>query len=200
MEEGRPSRRRCGCRRWVAGTNRQTHREHIVYHFHKWEAAVCRLVQLGSTTAIKKGWRTENGSRIRENAMTLRVATFNVENLYSRPVAMNHLDNADGQPVLDDFHRLNSLLREPVFTQAIKDEIETLVDKYRLLDRTVKHDRMILREVRGKLWTDHQDGTRTWEATGADDFLGWVELVREAIDDRAIRNTARVIAEGSAGI
>ena len=24
-----------------------------------------------------------------------------------------------------------------------------------------------------------QDGTRTWEATGRDDFLGWAELVRE---------------------
>src|SRR5437773_2702841 len=132
--------------------------------------------------------------------MTLRVGTFNVENLFSRPAAMNHLNNADGRSVLDDFHRLNSLLREPTFTDPIKQEIETLIDKYKLMDRTVAHDRIILREVRGKLWQQHQDGTRTWEATGADDFLGWAELVREPIDDRVIRNTARVLAEVSADI
>jgi endonuclease/exonuclease/phosphatase family metal-dependent hydrolase len=132
--------------------------------------------------------------------MNLRIATFNVENLFSRPVAMNHLNNADGQPVLDDFRELNELLLEPVFTDPIKKKIERIVDLYKLLDRTAKHDRMILREVRGSLFTDHQDGTRTWDATGSDDFLGWAELVREAISDRAIQNTAKVLAEVSADV
>jgi endonuclease/exonuclease/phosphatase family metal-dependent hydrolase len=130
----------------------------------------------------------------------MRIATFNAENLFSRPVAMNQSDNAIGQPVLDDFHQLNSLLKETVYTANIKTQIETLVDKYKLLDRQAAHDQMILREVRGHLWQQHQDGSRTWIASGANDFLGWAELVREAIDDRAIQNTARVIAEVSADI
>jgi endonuclease/exonuclease/phosphatase family metal-dependent hydrolase len=113
---------------------------------------------------------------------------------------MNHLNNDDGQPVLDDFHHLNSLLREPEFTEPIKGEIETLVDKYHLMERHVTHDRMVLREIRGKLWQQHQDGSRTWTATGADDFLGWAELVREPVDNLAIHNTARVLAEVSADI
>jgi endonuclease/exonuclease/phosphatase family metal-dependent hydrolase len=130
----------------------------------------------------------------------MRIATFNAENLFTRPVAMNQDEYAIGQPVLNDFHTLNSLLKEAVYTNAIKSQIEALIDKYKLLDRKAKHDRMILREVRGKLWQQHQNGSRTWLAKGSDDFLGWAELVREAIDDRAIKNTARVLAEVSADI
>jgi endonuclease/exonuclease/phosphatase family metal-dependent hydrolase len=130
----------------------------------------------------------------------MRIATFNAENLFSRPVAMNQSELEIGQPILDDYHQLNRLLKEPIFTDAIKQQIEILVDKYKLTDRTAEHDELILREIRGKLWQQHQNGTRTWKAGGSEDFLGWVELVRDAIDDRAIKNTARVIAEVSADI
>jgi endonuclease/exonuclease/phosphatase family metal-dependent hydrolase len=130
----------------------------------------------------------------------MRVATFNAENLFSRPAAMKYVRWSDGQPALDDFQRLNSLLRQPKYTAAIKRQIEALVDKYRLTDRRATHDQLILGEIRNKLWTQHKDGTRTWVAQGSDDFLGWVDLVREPIDDQAMRNVARVIAEVGADI
>jgi endonuclease/exonuclease/phosphatase family metal-dependent hydrolase len=130
----------------------------------------------------------------------MRIATFNAENMFSRPAAMNHPDNEVGQPVLDDYHRLNRLLKARVYTAVVKAEVEELVDRYKLMDRAAQHDQLILRVIRGKLWQQHQDGTRTWEAAGSADFLGWAELVRQAIDDRAIKNTARVLAEVSADI
>lgn len=130
----------------------------------------------------------------------MRLASFNVENLFVRPRAMNHADPALGQPVLDDFRELNMLLQAAEYTPEIKTRIEALIDKYKLLDRGAAHRDMILREVRGKLWTQHEDGTRTWQAAGSQDFLGWVELVEEAITDQAIENTARVIAAVDADI
>src|SRR5688572_4194612 len=130
----------------------------------------------------------------------MRIATFNAENLFSRPAAMNHPDNEVGQPALDDYHRLNRLLKVRVYSAAVKTEIEELVDRYKLMDRAARHDQLILRVIRGKVWQQHRDGTRTWTAAGSADFLGWAELVRQAIDDRAIKNTARVLAEVSADI
>lgn len=130
----------------------------------------------------------------------MRIATFNAENLFSRPVSMNFPENSIGQPVLDDFKRLNELLQKTTYTSAVRKQIEKLNDKYKLADHSAKHEQLILREIRGKLWQQHQDGTRTWIAKGARDFLGWAELVRETIDDRAIDNTALVIAEVSADI
>jgi len=130
----------------------------------------------------------------------MRVATFNAENLFSRPAAMKYVNWADGQPILDDFQRLNWLLKQDEYTADRKREIGALIDKYRLTDRAAKHDQLVLREIRGKLWTQHNDGTRTWKAKGSGDFLGWADLAREPIDDRAIQNVARVIAEVAADI
>ncbi|MBI5655899.1 MAG: endonuclease/exonuclease/phosphatase family protein [Geobacter sp.] len=130
----------------------------------------------------------------------MRIATFNLENLFSRPVSMNYPDNATGLPVLSDFHRLNTLLRQTDYTDKVKREIEALDDKYALTDHAADHVQIILREIRGQLWRRSESGTRTWLARGAGDFLGWGELVRETIDDRAIDNTALVLAEVAADI
>ena len=41
--------------------------------------------------------------------MTIRVATFNVENLFQRPRAMNNATWAVGQPAIDAANALNGL-------------------------------------------------------------------------------------------
>ena len=49
----------------------------------------------------------------RTNPAHLRVATFNCENLFDRPLAMNLDDNAQGQHYLDVFHELNAIFEKP---------------------------------------------------------------------------------------
>ena len=132
----------------------------------------------------------------------MRIATFNAQNIFSRPWAMSHDNHSVGQPVLDDMAELSSLFKKQTYTATVKARIETLVDKYQLLNRSLDpaQRQLILREVRGRLWIDRQNGDRDWVATGSNDFLAWLELATVAIDDRAIDNTARVIAAVDADI
>lgn len=53
----------------------------------------------------------------------MRLATFNVENMFDRAKAMNLGTWADGKGVLEDFQQLNTLIQELFCTDAIKNII-----------------------------------------------------------------------------
>jgi len=63
----------------------------------------------------------------------LRVATFNVENLFSRPVAMDYEDHSVGQPFLDAFNELNAIFGKDVYDVNDKQRILDLLDEHKLL-------------------------------------------------------------------
>jgi hypothetical protein len=48
------------------------------------------------------------------------LATFNVENLFERPAAMNLPKWSDGRKILEDFKDLNDLIFQETYTDAIK--------------------------------------------------------------------------------
>ncbi|MFA6570061.1 MAG: endonuclease/exonuclease/phosphatase family protein [Bacteroidota bacterium] len=130
----------------------------------------------------------------------MRIATFNVENLFNRPKPFNTEYDTAGRQILKDYYELNNLLREPEYTDSIKTEIETFVQQYKLIDRTIQERDLVLRDIRKKLWIQHKDGTKTWQVNGYAEFLGWVELEKDPVDADAIQNTARVLAEVNADI
>jgi endonuclease/exonuclease/phosphatase family metal-dependent hydrolase len=125
----------------------------------------------------------------------MRIATFNMENLFTRPVAMGYQDSAQAAAVLQDFDELNRLIGAATYDTATKDKLKTLLEKYDFQSQNNKGDGLIrLHEIREKLYKVPQ-GTQQVEivAKGRGSWVGWFDLVREDINWPAIENTGRVV-------
>jgi endonuclease/exonuclease/phosphatase family metal-dependent hydrolase len=125
----------------------------------------------------------------------MRVATFNVENLFRRASALNQDTWKSSESILNDWQRFNQLIEEKSYTDKAKQELAGFLTKYDLYQRMTKTAKFfLLHEVRGKLFKVPRgskepqivaDGRASWD--------GWLELKRDHISSDAIDNTARVI-------
>jgi len=138
---------------------------------------------------------------------SIRIASYNVENLFSRPRAMNQPEPI-AVAILRAHARINELFEQETYTPPVKAEILQLLGELKLLrddgDATRTSTFAVLRRIRGKLLRRPQndpDGSQvTVVANGRADWTGWVDLIKDRIDERAISNTARVIREVGADI
>lgn len=127
--------------------------------------------------------------------MSMRLASFNVENLFARPKAM---DPAAGEPavrrdVLTAHARLADLFDRASYAGA-EPEILDLLGTLGLL-RGDEGAYARLRKIRGQLVTRPRNGPVRVVAAGRASWIGWVELKQVAVNERATENTARVIHE-----
>jgi endonuclease/exonuclease/phosphatase family metal-dependent hydrolase len=129
----------------------------------------------------------------------MRIASYNVENLFERAVAMA-TDAGAGDETLIAQAEVNTLLRKAIYTPPDRTRILELLTTLGLRDDDDGSGLAILRQNRGQLILRHQNGTVEIVAGGRGDWLGWVELKTEAVDELATRNTARVIHEVDADI
>ena len=124
----------------------------------------------------------------------MRLATYNVENLFDRAKAMNLENWKDGSAVLADHKRLNDLIQKKDYTDAVKAKLLEIMGRQPKLLTTGQSDFICLREIREKLFK-RQTKTRPAEIlpAGRVDWIGWFELKTEPVTETAVDNTARVI-------
>ena len=127
----------------------------------------------------------------------MRLASYNVESLFERAKAMNPLDPSIGREALEQHARINGLFGEPIYTDVVKDEIKDLLTKLGLAKADDGGKFARLRQNRGKLI---ERNPLEVVASGRDDWVGWVELEKEPVDELATRHTAMVMRDVDAHV
>ena len=128
------------------------------------------------------------------------IATYNVENLFARAKALEpDMDSHETSETLAAHAEINELFNKTTYDDDTKKRIIELLETLDLL-KDDESDLVRLRIIRGKLLTRHNDGTVDVVADGRADWIGFVELRTEAVDDLAMEHTAMVMRDLKADV
>ncbi len=141
----------------------------------------------------------------------MRVASFNVENLFARPKAFDTSEWSAGAPILAAYSEFNEIIAAETYTDEARARMRELLVTlavYTVRDGVVRRNQARdprwawLRKNRGTFDREPRDPAEDVEiiATGRADWIGWVELATEPVDEIGTRTTARVIADIDADV
>lgn len=129
----------------------------------------------------------------------MRIAAFNVENLFDRAKVLERDQPPERQAVIDGAARLTALFEMPVYSDADKAEMIALMDRIGVLNSRMRGPFAFINRVREQLLS-FAGGQPKIVAKGRGAWVGWVELVREPVDEIAQDNTARVLRDVAADV
>jgi len=122
----------------------------------------------------------------------MRIATYNVENLFSRARALNGDDEAKNAIVLADVATLQKLIEQPAYSETDKELMLKILKKHKALSESGP---FFIQETRKRLVSNGKI-----VAEGRGEWVGWIEWRRELIQAPAIENTGRIIDEVKADV
>jgi hypothetical protein len=103
----------------------------------------------------------------------MRLASFNVENMFDRAKALNGADWAEGKPALEAHKELNRLFEQSIYSAATKAKILRLLEQHGMLKQD-EGPMLLLRKIRGRLIKRPRVGVAEIVANGRADWVGWV--------------------------
>ena len=130
----------------------------------------------------------------------MKLASYNVENLFQRARAMNLPDHADGRDALKKHAEINAILNKTTYSAADKTKIKALMRDLGIDKADDGGKFVILRQNRGHLVKRPQSGGLEIVANGRTDWIGFVDLKMEAVNEVATRMTAKVIRTVNADV
>lgn len=129
----------------------------------------------------------------------MRVASFNIENLFDRARLLSTSDWAEHRELLDVYDQLTRRLQRETYTDADKVQIvEWLIALG--LEGSDLGTYVILRQNRGRLIRRTRASGIVVVADGRGDWIGWLELTRSAVTELAVRHTAMVVRDLNADV
>src|SRR5215813_8808302 len=130
----------------------------------------------------------------------MRLGSFNLESIFDRAKALNQDTIGEGKVVLDEFARLNKLFSKTTYTAADKKVILKGLGDLGVLKKDDAGEFVLLRQNRGKLLKRPQKGPVEVVADGRADWIGWLELKTERVNEIATQNTGQVVRDVAADV
>jgi endonuclease/exonuclease/phosphatase family metal-dependent hydrolase len=123
--------------------------------------------------------------------MGMRLASFNLENLFQTAAIYNLASSYETLQKLKDYYQLSALIEKRVYSDIDKKKIIDIMNaNHGLASIDKKSDLIRLNEIRGYLLNQSFSAV---ESSGRDDWIGWFELIPAAVEQIAFEYTARVI-------
>lgn len=132
---------------------------------------------------------------------TIRIASFNVENLFARTKVFNFKDKSVGDTILKRIGEFRKILKKSTYSAADKTKILNAYTKGTSgTENAPLKDFINIREDRGKLWKKRGWAIVGVKASGQGDWDGTVEFKKAKFSEIGRKNTGKVIRAVKADI